>query len=141
MIRALLDPMFDVRLTNGHMDYEVWHYVFELNRATCGDVQGLVFDDPRSRYDAGRTPHEAMTEIYSKAVMSAAIDNVPDLIRWINNNAQDLGAFGRFYQPGSQIKIGRDDKGWLMQFWMQNTCYGHMRFDPRAPAPPGWNKE
>lgn len=142
-MKYLLDPMEDARLTRS-MDYPIWHYCFCLEMATQPLAKGFVYEDPLPSYQAGRTPRAAMVEVVSRAHMGA-IDALPDFFRWVNNNALNPAEFNALYKAAGPVRphlqIGQDKGEYVLQFWAAGACYAAMRFDRKAPPPPGWEKK
>lgn len=137
-VHYLLDPMEDSRLTNEHIDWEVWHYIYALDFSTYPQVQGLAMTDVRPGYDAGKTPRCVMNEVWSTAMMQE-IDSYPDIGKYVNNHADEPMKFNQYYRPGCQLMVGKDAEGtWVLQFWLSGVCYAFMRFDKRSPPPTGY---
>lgn len=135
--KYLLDPMEDERLTV--LPYEVWHYMVTLEWACTNDYVGFDFGDAREGYDKGYTPRRFIMEKYASAVMTA-VDAQNPFVQWVNNHADKPGMLMELMRaPNAQVKVGRDSAGWLLQVWCGGLCVGAMRFDKRAPAPPGWD--
>lgn len=139
--KLLIDPMEDRRLTNVHVSYEVWHYMVTLEWSVINTMIGFSFDRDEEAYAKGYTPKRYINEAYSSAVMTI-IDSQPEFLRWLNKHANKPSELNELThgRVGSQIRVGKDKEGWLLQVFWLGACIGAMRFDRKAPAPPGWRE-
>lgn len=135
-----LHPLDDIRLTKEHIDYEVWSYIVELEVRYVTKLNGIQVDIERSGYEDGKTPqcYYAM-EVFSHIVMNT-MDAQPDFIRWLNNWAREPGQFMKAMNPETKLKMTKDKFGFVLQFWQGRHVYFVMRFDEKAPNPPGWKE-
>lgn len=136
-----LDPMEDRRLTNEHVVYEVWHYMVMLEWEAQTNMLGFSFDHDDEAYAKGYTPRRFITEAYSSAVMTV-VDKQPEFWKWFHNYANKPDEINTIINGkiGSQVKVGKDKDGWLLQVFWLGTCIGALRFDRKAPKPPGWRE-
>lgn len=138
-IKFLLDPMEDIRLTNTHLDYDAWHYMVMLEYAMQNNMVGFQLSNEMKGYYEGCTPRRYITEQYSSAIMKA-IDQQPPFLNWINNYANKPTEFNEITsgKMGCEMRVGKDGEGWLAQIFWLGHVVGAMRFDAKAPPPPGW---
>lgn len=134
-----MDEMNDPRLTKEYLSYEVWHYILGMEWLVQAQMTGLALGDSLKGYEAGTTPRAYAIQRHAQAALQI-VDNLSPFAQWISNYIDDLSKLNKTIEnkPAWQPRVGRDEKGWLMQVWWNHILLGVFRFDKTAPAPPGW---
>lgn len=143
MIKYLLDPMNDERLTASHCPYEVWHYMLVMEWHTQALFTGFELpSNGEDGYYRGNTPKAFALSAHAQFTMQI-IDAQNPFAQWLNNWALTPGdistTLGKF--RGASCRMGKDDKGFVLQIWYLNVCVEAFRFDVKAPNPPGWREK